>query len=254
MFDKHDYDYPYEQDSTGKKLVIDSKISYGTQIIRAGILKQYSNDVTKYEFSPQEKEKLRQKLKEGFTREEQQLLAKAIPLNSLLLRTDLNDAEKTAKGIAFLARINTNHTGKVDTKQLTADLKTYFIDQDPNFIGIGARALAGVGNSPIAYVLFGGPRIGANGWKPELYDKAGEPQHNQAHHLAMFIILGINHGRTLSRIEAEVLDGLSLLGSKRNDNDILLSKIGSEIGRMIIRNELNLKNLEDYIIKQIESP
>jgi hypothetical protein len=103
-------------------------------------------------------------------------------------------------------------------------------------------------------VLFGGPRIGANGWKPELYDKAGEPQHNQAHHLAMFIILGINHGRTLSRIEAEVLDGLSLLGSKRNDNDILLSKIGSEIGRMIIRNELNLKNLEDYIIKQIESP
>jgi hypothetical protein len=257
MFDKHDYDYPYEQDSTGKKLVIDSKISYGTQIIRAGILKQYSNDVTKYEFSPQEKEKLRQKLKEGFTREEQQLLAKAIPLNSLLLRTDLNDAEKTAKGIAFLARINTDHTGKLDTKQLTADLKTYFIDQDPNFIGIGARALAGVGNCPIAYVLFGGRRVGAEGWKPELYDEPGNPKPNQAHHLAMFISEGMNKSRSLAETEAWVIDGISLKKyginfDARNENDLILSQIGIEIGKILSEGKTSVADLEKIILDAIQ--
>jgi hypothetical protein len=223
-------------------------------MIRAGIFKHYSDETTKYNFSPQEKERLRQKLKDGFTPEEQQLLAKAVPLNTLLLRTDLNDAEKTAKGIAFLARINTDHTGKVDTKQLSADLATFFIDQDLNLIGVGAWALAGVGKSPIAYVLFGGKRIGAEGWKPELYDKAGEPQHNQAHHLAMFIIEGMNKGRDVAETEAKILDdtNIELLGIFKNENDVMLSEIGIDIGRSITKGQINLSQLEVEILKKIE--
>jgi hypothetical protein len=264
VFDKHDLEYPYEQEKVkngkiiSKKIIVDPKIRYGTQVIRAIFFNKYSNEDNLYTFSDNEKHVLGYKsIEHAFTPKEQDMLAKAIPLNNLLLRTDLNDAEKTAKGIAFLARINTDHTGKLDTKQLTADLKTYFIDQDPNFIGVGAWALAGVGNSPIAYVLFGGRRVGAEGWKPELYDEPGNPKPNQAHHLAMFISEGMNKSRSLAETEAWVIDGISLKKyginfDARNENDLILSQIGIEIGKILSEGKTSVADLEKIILDAIQ--
>ena len=230
MFDKHDYAYPYEQDSTGKKLVIDSKISYATQMIRAGIFKEYSNEATKYNFSPQEKERLRQKLKDGFTPEEKTLLNLAGDLNEIILQYGKNDdAMATALGIEAVAKHSTHSATKtLDVEKFTFLLQTTFIDQ-PYDIPTGAIAKHyEVGQSPLAYALFGGPRIQSQGYDEKYQDKHGGVEANQAHHLAMFIILGIRESQLRANTEGVLLD---VLGG--NVEDINLAFKGVMIGNKI---------------------
>jgi hypothetical protein len=99
----------------------------------------------------------------------------------------------------------------------------------------------------------GGPRVLSYGWDPELYDVPGQPQHNQAHHLAAFIIAGIDDvtykGQNRADIESYVLDRIVQPSSQ----DERLSKKGIEIGRKLKTNTYDIQQLGKAIYQQIKS-
>jgi hypothetical protein len=112
--------------------------------------------------------------------------------------------------------------------------------------------LHGVGESNTAYNTMGGPRVLSYGWDPDLYDVPGQPQHNQAHHLAAFIIAGMSDvnilGHDLAKDEALGLDGTVF---SYNEHDYNLSLKAIELGKSMAKDNYNDQNIKYDIYKVI---
>ncbi len=129
----------------------------------------------------------------------------------------------------------------------------YFIDQkwvlnqrhiEATLSSIGAKTLHDVGESPLAEALFGRDRVGAYGWEHELQEK-GNPEYNQAHHLAAYLIATFDYGDTIAMKEAYVID-------KNHPYDIKLSLIASNIANLLVQNKVSLSNLWKAIYDRIK--
>ena len=146
-----------------------------------------------------------------------------------------NDAKAVAEGFQIIANANTQN-GKLDVKGFRNDLAKFYIDQTFEHarepvtwaIGLASKTLHGVGESPLASKLFGFKRSQSHGWN-ERYVEFNNRNANQAHHLAAFVIAGIDNGRTLGYLQAELLDDVFIV----NKPDVHLGKAGAGLGNAL---------------------
>jgi hypothetical protein len=73
----------------------------------------------------------------------------------------------------------------------------------------------------------------------------------------MFISEGMNKSRSLAETEAWVIDGISLKKyginfDARNENDLILSQIGIEIGKILSEGKTSVADLEKIILDAIQ--
>ena len=214
-------------------------------------------------FTPQEVAQLQFKiLHDAFSDEELRTLKLAWKLDTIIRQYGKkNDALATAMGIQAVADANT-HNGVLDKDRFKEDLAKHFIDQKlkaresdtiPSPVGLGAKALHNIGESPLAAALFGRERVGTYGWKDEFKEK-GNSNINQAHHLAMFIIVGMERSTVFAELESTVLDGGILfkdLIGERNPVDLILSTTAIRIGRQIEKDKIQTRDIYTYIKKEI---
>ena len=244
VFTDADYKYP-----TG-----DSTVSDVTRVIKGALFNSRGDRLTL-----QEVEQLRAKVQSlSFSPEELKTLGIARKLNDIINQYGKkDDAMATALGIQVIANYNTRD-GVLNKDGFKRDLAKYFVDQkwkakqsdtNPSFMSQSLKKLHNIGESPLAASLFGRDRVGTNGWKDE-YKEKGRSDINQAHHLAMFIISGIEFPGFLAEAESRVLDGSILYGE--NPADLKLSTLGIAIGQQIQSNKINIKNIQQLILNEIK--
>jgi hypothetical protein len=184
--------------------------------------------------------------------DQQRTLAIAADLNKIINQYGKkDDALATAKGIQVIANYNTRD-GVLNKEGFKRDLAKFFIDQkwvfDANkpevtLSAVGAR-IHKVGESPLAESLFGRERVGAYGWKDELQEK-GNPEYNQAHHLAAYIIATIDYGDEIAMKEAYLMD-------KHHPYDIQVSLIATNIANLIKNNKVAISMIWKAIYDRLK--
>jgi hypothetical protein len=239
VFTDADYKYP-----TG-----DSTVSDVTRVIKGALFNSRGDRLTL-----QEVEQLRAKVQSlSFSPEELKTLGLARRLNDIINQYGKkDDAMATALGIQVIANYNTRD-GVLNKKGFKEDLARFYIDQkwvinlknkEAILSSVGSKTLHNVGDSPLAQALFGRDRVGAYGWKEELQEK-GNPEYNQAHHLAAYIIATFDYGDTIAMKEAYLVD-------ENHPYDIKVSLIATNIANLLLQNEVNLNNLWKAIYDRIK--
>jgi hypothetical protein len=233
---------PYDQQGNTK--VFAKEIKDTTRIVKAAVFNTRGDTFTLQELAALQTVKL--------TDEQKRTLALAKKLNAIINQYGKkNDALATAMGIQAVADANT-HNGVLDKDRFKEDLAKYFIDQkwvfDANkpevtLSAVGAR-IHKVGESPLAESLFGRERVGAYGWKDELQEK-GNPEYNQAHHLAAYIIATIDYGDEIAMKEAYLMD-------KHHPYDIQVSLIATNIANLIKNNKVAISMIWKAIYDRLK--
>jgi hypothetical protein len=218
-----------------------------TEVIKATGLGNYPavlNGVFGYRGNVLTSQQLAERIQKA-TYEEKRTLQIARELNNTLVTNQnkeayRDDAWATAQGIQCIASYNT-YNGKLNLEGFRKHIAQFFIDQPyetakglPSWaIGYASKTLHGVTESPIASQLFGAGRVRSYGWNAK-YVEFNNRDANQAHHLAAFVIAGIDNGKSLADVEAYTLDSELPFGiRKENPADIRLGDAGATIGHAI---------------------
>jgi hypothetical protein len=232
VFTVEEIKHPGLWDDNNQSYVLDEKAQYAQAIANAILFNKRSVQLTSQDLNTYTQS-------QSLSPDKKRLFEISAKLNLLLNKNTSDgkyrdDARTVAIGIQVIANYNINKDGVLNKEGFKRDLSKMFIDLKfkaqqadwhPSLEFLYGYTVHNFNESPLAAALFARNRIGTYGWRADLQEK-GSPVYNQAHHLAAYIISGMDVGKDWTMREAKNQEG-------NNKSDYILSKIGQKIGSRI---------------------